>query len=291
MKILMLGSAKYGPTQPRDSANRHLADQRWTLKSVQRRHAAIAISQDGRSWMLLGAPLDLLQRLRRHSEFATPLDAGGNPVRAVLLTNSSLRHGGGLLTFQDARQLDLYCTPAVVHELQPLMAVVNRRASVRWRVLPVWSGSPVASFRLEFAPSLRLRAFVTSASATEEDRGPGTSIALIVDDLSTGGRLFYASQLKRIGEPERLAMQQADCAIINDTVWKKQPGESVLVPSSLHAAQAGAGMPGEMPDLTDVRDLLGRIGHAKPQQSQAPATDVWTHAPGGVDYPGITFDV
>jgi len=149
-------------------------------------------------------------------------------VRAVVLTDAQVDHVGGLLSLRDGAPMDLYATPTVFEQLTtalPVLPVLQHYCGVHWHLVPVAGDRRVASFRVEGMPTLEFTAVATQAAppphlASVQPLGEppriGDSIALAVQDLATGQRVFCAPGMARIGQTEVDWMREADCLLLDD---------------------------------------------------------------------------
>ena len=161
--------------------------------------------------------LDSDPQLDRHPGLA---DA---EVRAVVLTDPQVDHVGGLLSLRDGAPIDLYATPVVFEHLTsalPILPVLQHYCGVHWHVVPVAGDRRVAEFRVDGLPSLAFTAVATQATppphlADSDLPQVGDSIALAVQDLETGQRVFCAPGVARIGEAELDWMRAADCLLLD----------------------------------------------------------------------------
>jgi len=192
-----------------------------------RERGVMAIGNGSGRWVLVnmspGVALQLDSDLRLDSHLGLPEP----DVRAVVLTDAQVDHVGGLLSLRDGAPIDLYATPAVFEQLTtalPVLPVLQHYCGVHWRVVPVAGDRPVASFRVEGMPSLQFTAVATQcplpphlASQTPgEQPQVGDSIALAVQDLATGQRVFCAPGLAQIGATEWEWMREADCLLLDN---------------------------------------------------------------------------
>lgn len=195
-----------------------------TLPSAvpSRAAGALALSGDGGHWVLLNvSPLvaDQLasdRRLQRHSGLP---DAA---LRSVVLTDAQVDHVTGLLSLRDGAPIHLYATPAVFEELThalPVLPLLEHYCGVHWHVIPVAGECRSAVFHVEGLPTLEFTAVATDGplpphAARPESPATGETIALAVQDLVTGQRLFCANSLSALGADASAWMQEADCVLV-----------------------------------------------------------------------------
>lgn len=286
MKLLVLGSGAGGGFPLWNCHCRQCsAFRRGELDASARTQSAIALSQDGlpgEGWLLINASPDLTQQIR-----VTPAlqpaqlgPHGDQPIRAVVLLDSRLHHVAGLLSLRESRELEVYATPLVFEDLTaelPLLHVLESYCRVRWRMLPIAGDTRSASFEIPGFPALRFTAVAVPARAPRHARlrseAAGECIALQVDDLRSGRRLFLSPALAEVGEPELACMRGADCVIVDGSFWTEHGLQEAGVGSQ--SASDKGHLPqvrhGERPGMIDVlrasgapRKVLTHIHHSNP---------------------------
>ena len=212
--------------------------------------------------------LDRDPRLDRHPGLA---DA---EVRAVVLTDPQVDHASGLLSLRDGAPINLDAMPAVFEQLTtalPVLPVLQHYCGVHWQVLPVAGDRRVAEFRVDGLPGLAFTAVATQAAppphlADSEPPKVGDSIALVVQDLGSGQRVFCPPGLARIGATGLDWLRGADRRLLDlpdrphtgqdDAPWmaqRRQPParHKVLFGPVLQAvgllAELARGLPGRRP--------------------------------------------
>lgn len=71
---------------------------------------------------------------------------------------------------------------------------------------------------IRFTP-LALLSKAPPYSPHREQPLPGDNLGLLIEDTTTGKRLFYAPGLGQIESHVQAAMQQADCVLVDGTLW------------------------------------------------------------------------
>ena len=120
MIIKVLGSAAGGGF-PQINCNCHnCADVRRGASGLRpRTQSSLAVSGDGRDWVLLNASPDIRQQISATPELA-PRPGGGlrdSPIRAVVLTNGDVDHVAGLLSLREGLSFHLYASQRVLDTL------------------------------------------------------------------------------------------------------------------------------------------------------------------------------
>ncbi len=225
----------------------------------------MALGNGGGRWVLVNMSPAVAHQLDSDLRLDSHLGLPEPEVRAVVLTDAQVDHVGGLLSLRDGVPIDLYATPAVFERLttaMPVLPVLQHYCGVHWRVVPVAGDRRVASFRVEGMPSLRFTAVATQCAlpphlAHAEQPLVGDSIALAVQDLATGQRVFCAPGLSQIGATEFEWMREADCLLLDNPL----PGASAAPAVAAAAGDAQAwlamlrGLPARHKVLFD--DALG----------------------------------
>jgi pyrroloquinoline quinone biosynthesis protein B len=192
-----------------------------------RERGVMAIGNGSGRWVLVNMSPGVAHQLDSDLRLDSHLGLPEPEVRAVVLTDAQVDHVGGLLSLRDGAPIDLYATPAVFEQLTtalPVLPVLQHYCGVHWRVVPVAGDRRVASFRVEGMPSLQFTAVATqsplpphlASQVRGEQPQVGDSIALAVQDLATGQRVFCAPGLSQIGATEWEWMREADCLLLDN---------------------------------------------------------------------------
>ena len=286
MKILVLGSGAGGGFPQWNCNCRLCAGQRQgELSADPRTQSSIAVSADGESWVLLNASPDIGQQIRSHPQLhpRPGLSEGlrSTPIKAVVLTDAQIDHATGLLGLREGPCIDLYATPAVFEDLTtglPLLNVLQHYCGTRWHMLPVAGDQVSAPFEIDGFASLRFTALAIPGKAPpysphRHDQEVGDNIALLVEDLRDGRRLFYSPGLARVGEQELRWMSDADCLLVDGTFWDEEEmllaGLSGKTAAELgHLPQTASGTRAGMVDVMQAtsarRKVLIHINNSNP---------------------------
>jgi pyrroloquinoline quinone biosynthesis protein B len=263
MKILVLGSGAGGGFPQWNCNCRLCAGQRQgELSAHARTQSSIAVSADGESWVLLNASPDIGQQIRSHPQLhprcGEPHGLRSTPIKAVVLMDAQIDHVTGLLGLREGPCIDLYATPCVFEDLTtglPLLNVLQHYCGTRWHMLPVAGDQACAEFEIEGFPTLRFTALAIPGKAPpysphRREQVVGDNIALRIEDLADGKRLFYSPGLAEVGEQEMRWMSDADCLLVDGTFWEeeemqraglsdKTASEMGHLPQTASAARAG----------------------------------------------------
>src|SRR6476469_3197304 len=111
MLIKVLGSAAGGGLPQWNCNGRNSACVRNGVAGLKARtQASVAVSANGRDWVLLNASLDLRQQINETPELQPAADKGprNSPIKAVVLTNGDVDAIAGLLTLREAQAFTVY---------------------------------------------------------------------------------------------------------------------------------------------------------------------------------------
>ena len=195
-----------------------------TMQTSARTQSSIAISDDGKNWVLCNASPDISQQLRATPALNRPEQLRGTAIGAIILTDSQIDHSAGLLSLREGCPHQVWCTPEVHDDLSTGFPV--------FPMLSHWNGGlqhhpvePLARFQVTVCQTLHFTAIPLLSNAPPyspyRDRPlPGHNVALFIEDSNSGQSLLYAPGL---GEPDETIMpwlQRADCLLIDGTLWR-----------------------------------------------------------------------
>lgn len=223
MHIVVLGSAAGGGFPQWNCNCRNCAGLRnGTVRATARTQSSIAVSSNGRDWVLINASPDILAQIRATPALQPARARRDSGIAAVMLMDAQVDHVTGLLMLREGKQLPLYCTAPVWRELNhalPLVPVLSHYCGVRWHELPVEGAVQVPGIAgIRFTP-IALTSKAPPYSDHRHDPHPGDNIGLLIDDTGTGKSVFYAPGLGAIDPTVDAALRQADCVLVDGTFW------------------------------------------------------------------------
>ncbi|HVK31747.1 MAG TPA: pyrroloquinoline quinone biosynthesis protein PqqB [Burkholderiaceae bacterium] len=282
MKVLVLGSGAGGGC-PQWNCNCAMcaAARNGTRLIRPRTQSSIAVSPDGKRWVLLNASPDIGQQLRMQPILHPKQGLRDTPIKAVILMDAQIDHATGLLSLREGPPIELYVTPCVFEDLTtglPILTVLEHYCGVHWHLLPVAGEQKVAEFAVDGFESLRFRAIAIPGKAPpysphRHDPKVGDNIALEITDLRNGKRLFYAPGLGEVGPQELEWMSDCDLLMIDGTFWtedemvraglgSKYASDMGHLPQS--ATPERAGMMDALDQTRAHRKLLIHINNSNP---------------------------
>jgi len=289
MKILVLGSGAGGGFPQWNCNCRLCAGQRQgELAAHARTQSSIAVSADGESWVLLNASPDIGQQIRSHPQLHPRHGLRDTPIKSVVLMDAQIDHVTGLLGMREGPCIDVYATPCVFEDLTtsfPVLSVLEHYCGTRWHMLPIAGSQTSAEFTVDGFASLRFTAVAIPGKAPpysphRREQTVGDNIALLIEDLRDGRRLFYSPGLAEVGEQELQWMRDADCLLVDGTFWvedemqdaglsKKTASDMGHLPQIGHGARVG--MVDVMLATAARRKVLIHINNSNPILDEASA--------------------
>ena len=231
MKILVLGSAAGGGFPQWNCNCPNCAGVRkGSINAKPRTQSSIAVSANGIDWVLINASPDILQQIRSNPALQPARAIRDSGIAAVMVMDAQIDHITGLLMLREGRKkMNLYCTESVWDDLNhglPLAKVLSHYCGVERHAIDGLSADETHFAPIEvpgidgirFHP-MPLKSKAPPYSPHRNNPGPGDNNGLMIESKTTGKKVFYAPGLGEI-EPHVLqAMQQADCVLVDGTVW------------------------------------------------------------------------
>jgi pyrroloquinoline quinone biosynthesis protein B len=275
MKIRILGSgAGGGFPQWNCNCNNCKRIRSGDMNGKARTQSSIAVSSDNINWLLINASPDIRAQLEAFPAIQPKQGLRDTGIKAVLLMDSQIDHTTGLLMLREGKPLDIYCSEMVKQDLTSSFPVFNMLAhycTVNHHPIPV-DGS---SFTIPAIADLRFytRALKSKAppySPHRHDPHEGDNIGVVIEQISTGKKLFYSPGLGEIEDQVMTAMQPADCLLVDGTFWT----EDEMIAQGLgkkkaaemgHLPQSGTGgMIEILGKLPNARKILIHINNSNP---------------------------
>ena len=143
-----------------------------------------------------------------------------------------------------------FCTEPVKEDLtrgNPIFHLLEHYCGVQWNPLPL----DAAGFEIPGIAGLRFEALPLSSKAPpysphRNHPEPGDNVGLSITNTRNDKRLFYAPGLGRMEPHVWQSMQQADCVLVDGTLWTEDEmirlGASTKLSRDMgHLPQTGAG--------------------------------------------------
>ncbi len=226
MKIEVLGSAAGGGLPQFNCNCNNCKGYREGKKSIKRRtQSSIAVSEDGKSWVLFNTSPDILEQIH-NSPFLHPTKKRETKIKAIIFNDAQIDHTTGLLMLREGCPHEVYCTKEVKEELNTSFPL--------FKMLKHWSGGGVfwneiipnstTKFEIPIMPSYEFYAhpLISNAPPYSKYRDKprnGDNIGVSVVNKTTKKRLFYLPGLGVLEKHIIKEMARADVLLLEGTLW------------------------------------------------------------------------
>lgn len=203
MHIKVLGSAAGGGFPQWNCNCRNCADvRRGASGFTARTQSSLAVSRDGRDWVLLNASPDLRQQINDNPELGARADGEmrNSPIKAVVMTNGDVDHISGIINLREMEPLALYGTDRVLSVIasNSIFNILNAELVAR-RQLPLDAPTELSDLRtplglvVEAFPVPGKVALYLEDASKGADLGTvaGDTIGLKVTDPANGKAFYY----------------------------------------------------------------------------------------------------
>jgi pyrroloquinoline quinone biosynthesis protein B len=275
MKIRVLGSAAGGGF-PQWNCNCHNCHRirNKQMNGSARTQSSIAVSTDNRNWLLFNTSPDIRAQLESFPAIQPKEGIRDTGIKAIMLIDSQIDHTTGMLMLREGKPLDVYCSEMVKQDLTsgfPLFNMLAHYCTVNHHPVPT-DGS---SFSIPGIDDLRfytqaLKSKAPPYSPHRYDPHDGDNIGVIIEQISTGKKVFYSPGLGEIEPHVLTAMQTADCVMVDGTFWTNDEMVTQGISQKLardigHLPQSGeGGMIEVLNSLGEKRKILIHINNTNP---------------------------
>lgn len=233
MLIKVIGAAAGGGLPQWNCNGQNSADARHGVPTVKpRTQASVAVSADGRQWVLLNAAPDLRQQINETPELQPDRDGPprNSPIKAVVLTNGDVDAIAGLLCLREGQPFTVYGSARVLDVLaeNSIFEVLNPDL-VKRKVMDLGKGFAVEG------PSgpvgLTVEAFAVPGKIPlyleDEEAGTGGSfgtqegdtVGLKVTDDKTGQHFFFIPGCSGLDDALRARLKGAPLLFFDGTLY------------------------------------------------------------------------
>lgn len=275
MKIRVLGSGAGGGF-PQWNCNCHNCHRlrHQEMNGTARTQSSIAVSTDDRNWLLFNTSPDIRAQLEAFPAIQPREGVRDTGIKAILLIDSQIDHTTGMLMLREGKPLQVYCSEMVRQDLStgfPLFKMLEDYCTVEHHPVPLDGGS----FTIPGIDDLRfyshsLKSKAPPYSPHRNNPHDGDNIGVIIEQISTGKKVYYAPGLGEIEPHVMAAMQDADCLLVDGTFWTddemEQQGISPKKAREIgHLPQSGPGGMIEVLDgVHETRKILIHINNTNP---------------------------
>jgi len=195
-----------------------------TVKASPRTQSSIAVSADGKDWVLFNTSPDIKKQLDDFPALQPAREVRDTAITAILITDAQIDHATGMLTLREHNKpWEVYTTKAVYEDLTtgfPVFNILGHFRGINHHEI----ATDQSSFTIPTAEGLVFTAVPLKSEAPpysphRHNTVPGDNIGIKIEDTRTGRNLFYAPGLG-VAEPHVLEyMSNADAVLVDGTVW------------------------------------------------------------------------
>jgi pyrroloquinoline quinone biosynthesis protein B len=231
MLIKVLGSAAGGGFPQWNCNGRNSADVRKGTPGLSpRTQASVAVSADGRQWVLLNAAPDLRQQIIDTTELHPVPGAGArnSPIKAVVLTNGDVDALAGLLCLREGQPLTVYGSARVLDVLAAnsifdvLDADIVKRVKMELgRPFALEGPAGQVGITIEpFAVPGKIPLYLETGDAKGNyGSQEGDTVGLKVMESGNGHHFFYIPGCARLDDPLRARLKNAPLVFFDGTLY------------------------------------------------------------------------
>ena len=199
--------------------------------------------------------------------------------------------------------LNIYCTDMVYEDLttgNPIFKILEHYCGVNWHKISTEEGN---SFEPEGISNIKVRAIPLSSKAPpysphRHDPHEGDNLGILLEDMTTGKKTFYAPGLGQIEAHIKPFMEEADCLLVDGTCWTNDEMKSLGIANKMsldmgHLPQSGpGGMIEVLRPLPAEKKVLIHINNTNPiLQEDSDQRQLLTKENIDVAYDGMDFVV
>ena len=230
MLILVLGSAAGGgfPQWNCRCPNCRLA---WAgdPRVVARTQSSIAVSVDGRDWVVVNASPDLRQQILANAALHPRIGQRETPIAAVVLTSGDVDHVAGLLTLRERQRFALHASSSLLDVLahDPVFRVLDPGIVSRHAMT---LGEPSAIGGMQFVPFAvpgKVPLFLEE-DVVEIGHETDMTVGLVIE--AGGRRVVHVPGCAAVSEALRSRIAGADLLLFDGTTYTDR--EMVDLPAS-----------------------------------------------------------
>ncbi|ODR98163.1 pyrroloquinoline quinone biosynthesis protein B [Methyloceanibacter superfactus] len=236
MLIKVIGAGAGGGLPQWNCNGRNSADARKGVPTVSpRSQASVAVSADGRQWVLLNAAPDLRQQINATPELQPNPDGPprNSPIKAVVLTNGDVDAVAGLLCLREGQPFTVYGSDRVLDVLagNSIFDVLNPDLVKR---VPMALGKAFPVVGPEGPVGLTVEAFTVPGKIPlyleDEEKGTGGSfgteegdtVGLKVTEDSSGEHFFFIPGCSRVDDVLRARLSGAPLLFFDGTLYTNE---------------------------------------------------------------------
>jgi pyrroloquinoline quinone biosynthesis protein B len=183
-----------------------------------RTQASLAVSADGRRWVLLNASPDLRAQLAATPQIQPQGGVRGSPIEAVVLTGGEIDQIAGLLHLRERQPFTIFASETTLGILadNPVFAVLADDV-VRRQAVALEQPFTVAGIEIElFAAPGKVPLYLEQGEPQTAEEGGGN---VGVELRAAGRRLVFIPGAAAVTPALRARLQRADVALFDGTLF------------------------------------------------------------------------
>jgi pyrroloquinoline quinone biosynthesis protein B len=194
-----------------------------------RTQSSLAVSADGRNWLLLNASPDLRQQIAATPELFPAKGDGvrGSPIKAVALTNGDVDHIAGLLNLREAQPFSVYAAKRVLDVLSSNRIFdILAPGTVDRIELPLGQSIAVKGAGVDLDLSVepfpvqgKIALYLEDAKAANFGTQTGDTLGLKIIQPSTGKSFFYIPGCAKVDDALAQRLNGAELVFFDGTLW------------------------------------------------------------------------
>ena len=305
MRVRVLGSAAGGGF-PQWNCNCPNCDgyRKGTINATRRTQSSIAVSSNDVDWLLFNTSPDILTQIQEFPEAQPARSIRDTAFRSIVLLDAQIDHTTGLFMLRESKTpLNIYCTDMVYEDLttgNPIFKILEHYCGVNWHQIHTNGDN---SFQPQGIENIRVKAIPLSSKAPpysphRHDPHEGDNLGILLEDISTGKKIFYAPGLGQIELHIKPYMEAADCLMVDGTCWTNDEMKALGIANKMsldmgHLPQSGSGgMIEVLRPLPAEKKILIHINNTNPiLQEDSEQRQKLTEEKIDVAYDGMDFVV
>lgn len=192
-----------------------------------RTQSSLAVSADGKRWVLLNASPDLASQIMANPVLHPPKGGRGSPIVAAVLTNADVDHVAGLLTLREGHRFTIHATRRVVGVLtsNAIFNVVNPALAPRRPIsleteeaILDGDGRPTGLYVTAFAVPGKIALWLEDPSQPNFGSVPEDTVGLRIRD-ERGHGFFYLPGCAEMPPDLAKRLSGAELVVFDGTTW------------------------------------------------------------------------
>jgi pyrroloquinoline quinone biosynthesis protein B len=273
------------------------------MKGSARTQSSIAISANGEDWVLFNTSPDIRAQMESFPALQPGRQVRDTGICAIVIVDAQIDHCTGLLMLREHTQAwDVYCTQEVHNDLTtgfPIFNILGHFRGVNWHEVK----TDQSTYQIPKAEGLIFTAVPLKSEAPpysphRHNTQPGDNVGYRIEDTRTGKNLFYAPGLGVIEDHVLEYLRDADCVLIDGTVWtddemSKEGISNKLASEMGHLDQSSpGGIKDTLSSLERPRKILIHINNTNPiLDEESPEHAELEHAGIEVSFDGMEIEL